>query len=136
ERLGATDTVTHVDDEQLVDYVRAATGGRLADAVINLAPSADALGLAIKVSGELGRIVHGAIGGTSPIQQLPAGQILRKTLTVTGVRGRPSSAARAALKLLASGRYPLELLNTHAYPLDNVVDALESTRRERDVVRA
>lgn len=134
--LGATDIVPLVQDEEVVEYVRTATNGLMADAVINLAPAPTALGLSIAVAGERGRIVHGAIGGQSPSQEIPADQILRKTLTVTGVRGRPSSASRAALKVMASERYPLELLNTHAYPLERVVDALEAPRRERDVVRA
>lgn len=134
-KLGATHLIS-IDDVDVVGYINELTNGRMADAVVNLAPSPAALALAISVAGEQGKIVHGAIGGTSDNTSIPADRILRKTLTITGVRGRPTWAAAAALKLIASERYPLDLLNTHTYSVLQTEEALESASNEDNVVRA
>lgn len=135
-RLGATHLVIVDDGTDAAAQIGEITGGRMADAVINLAPAADALALAISVARERATVVHAAIGGTSMNTSIPADRILRKTLTVTGVRGRPAPASSAALNLISSKRYPLDLVTTHAFTLDDTDRALNASAADHSVVRA
>lgn len=133
-RFGA-DATFHADGEDVVESVRRMTDGRMADTVVNLAPSPDGLGLAVSLAGDRATVVHAAVSGGAT-HLVPANQIVRKTLKVVGVRGRPASASAAALKLIASERYPLHLACTHAFPVDQTEAAIDHARNDPSVVRA
>lgn len=53
-------------------------------------------------------------------------KVLLKALTIKGVWGREREAVHAAIKLIESGKYPLEKLCTHAFPLEAAAEALET----------
>lgn len=134
-RFGA-DLTLHADgDEDVVESVRTMTDGRMADTVVNLAPSPEGLGLAVSLAGERATVVHAAVS-SGAMQSVPANQIVRRTLKVVGVRGRPASASAAALKVIASERYPLQLACTHAFPIGQTQAAIEHARNDPSVVRA
>jgi threonine dehydrogenase-like Zn-dependent dehydrogenase len=47
------------------------------------------------------------------VPECPAEKVLMKTITIRGVRGRHREDVKAALRIIESGRYPLERLCTH-----------------------
>ena len=120
--LGADHVLTH----DAVEQVSEITGGRLADVVVNAADSAAALDIALAMAGERATVIQvgvakgGGGGGADSLVEA----LNEKVLTLRGVRGRPSSAVPPALRLIESGRYPLERLCTGRYPIEQTEEAL------------
>jgi alcohol dehydrogenase len=119
-RLGA-DLTVDVSESDPVEALHAATGG-LADLVVDLtsrAPSAfmDALHLARRG----GRIVVAGLHGGGEVRGFQPDLIVTKNLKIEGREGGVSRAARrAALDLLATGRYPVGELPHVVTNLDGV----------------
>lgn len=133
EELGAD----HVFTDNAVEQVAETTNGLLADTVINAANSAAALDTALAVAGDRSTVVQagvakGAGGGAESIVDA----MNRKVLTLRGVRGRPSSAVPPALRLIESGRYPLELLCTGRYAIEDTEQALTVTATDPNAIRS
>ena len=92
------------------------------------APAALALDLA-KIGG---RIVLAGGGRDEPVENFYIGKIVMKELTIRGVFGREIATVLPALRLMESGKYPLELLSTHTYPLKDAERALLTVGNEGD----
>ncbi|WP_197436067.1 zinc-dependent alcohol dehydrogenase [Rhodococcus sp. LB1] len=135
-KLGATDTVTG-DTAEIAAVVAELTGGLLADTVVNAADSSAALETALAVAGDRGTVVQAGLpksGGGSAKPVLEA--LNSKVLTIRGVRGRPSSVVPPTLRLIESGKYPLELLCTGQFSIEQTEEALATTGREPDAIRS
>lgn len=134
-KLGAAALVLS-EPEEVVAALHDATGGRMAQTILNTANSPAALDLAVALAGERATIVQIGVT-TAPSTAFPVRDVWRKALTIRGVRGRPSRVIQAALALIASGRHPLELLCTHEFGVERAQEALELVQHGGDgVVRA
>ena len=128
--LGA-DHVLAADEVDIAEAVLDITGGVGADVVVDLVPGTTrtiATGLAM--AGARGRVVlaaskHPAPSGTDDTSFLNE-TVVRKELRVLGVRGHDHRSVEPALALITSGRYPLETLCTHEFPLDRVHEGLRA----------
>jgi threonine dehydrogenase-like Zn-dependent dehydrogenase len=119
--LGADHTIK-VDEESAAEMLADLTDGRLANVVINTASSAAALQTAIELAGDRATIVHAGFGKEPTT--LVSDTIITRLLTIRGVLGRPSRAVPPAIKLIESGRYPLERLCTHRFAIEQTEQAL------------
>ena len=131
--LGATATVV-ADEEDVVDRVRAETGGALADVVLDVTAggSTAPVEIATEVAKEGGTIVLSAGERRETLSARALQQIFNKVLTVRGVRGRHRWAIFAALRLIESDKYPLERLCSKVVALEDVASALAVVGRETD----
>jgi threonine dehydrogenase-like Zn-dependent dehydrogenase len=134
--LGADHTFTG----PLPDVVAALediTGGALADTVINAADSSAALDTAVAVAGDRATVVQAGLakGGGGGAESL-VDAMNRKVLTLRGVRGRPSRAVPPTLRLIESGTYPLELMCTGRFPIEQTEQALTLTARDPSAIRS
>jgi len=131
--LGATATIV-ADREDVVEGVRAATGGVLADVVLDVTAggSTAPLEIATEVAKEGGTIVLSASGLKDSLSARALQQIFNKVLTLRGVRGRHRWAIFAALRLIESDKYPLERLCSKVVALEEVGSALALVGRETD----
>lgn len=121
--LGA-DVTIDVDREDPLERVRTLTSGRLADLVIDVSAGATApVALAVDMVRPKGMIVLGGLKDGTPVS-LASDRIVLKQLTLQGVGGHDSASVAAALRVIASGRYPLEKLCTHTFPLRDAERAL------------
>ncbi len=113
------------DRVDVAEAVRDATGGRMADLVIDLAPgSADGVRMAVALAAKGGVVLFAATKhGEAPLETVTE-PIVRKGLVVKGVRGRDFESVEEALALLASGRYPFERVRTHRFRLEGTDQAL------------
>ena len=59
-----------------------------------------------------------------PIPEFESDLLIRKFLTVKGMRGHSYQSVELALATIASGRYPLDELCTHKFGLSEVNAAL------------
>jgi len=113
------------DREDVVGAVRDATQGRMADLVVDLAPSgAEGLATTLALAGKGAVVLFAATKHGQLAADAFSEPIVRKGLVVKGVRGRDFEAVDEALAVLASGRLPLQRLRTHRFGLDEVDQAL------------
>lgn len=88
------------------------------DVVIDTIGHPSTVATAISLLGRFGTLVVAGLAGDST--SLDPTAIVRKLLTVRGVRGRAPRAVREAIRLLEEGRTPLDKIPTHLVPLEDV----------------
>lgn len=123
--FGADYTI-NVEDEDTVARVREITGGNGVDVVLELTPMAhqpirDALD-AVRWGGTV--VLAGLKGGRAA--ELATDVIINKALTVRGAFSVDSRAYTEAIRLIETGRFPLERMHTHTFGLDDIRRAIET----------
>lgn len=122
-QLGAHHTI-EVEREDVVKAVAEITQGAMADLVLDCASGGPATVVsAIRLARKRGRVI---LGGQKrrPIPEFESDLLIRKFLTVKGMRGHSYQSVEMALQIIASGRYPLGKLCTHLFGLGEVREAL------------
>jgi threonine dehydrogenase-like Zn-dependent dehydrogenase len=135
-KLGA-DVAVNVEEQDIVEVVRELTGGDLADVVLDLAPDAPGTVVdAIEIARPKGMVLLAGLKGSRSVEGLLTDKIVHKALTVKGAWGKKSAAYTRAIEIMESGRYPLEMLHTRSYSLDQAADAIAALagQSEEDVV--
>jgi threonine dehydrogenase-like Zn-dependent dehydrogenase len=129
--LGA-DHLIAIDGCDPVEEVARLTNGEMAHVVVNVTEGAPAaLGQALRLAGNRGRIVH-AGNSYAPLVGFEADLVIDKELTIRGVRGRYGRALDAAIKLIESDKYPLDVFDTHVYAIEDTERALQTLGGEGD----
>lgn len=123
--LGADATI-NIEQEDLRARVRELSDGHGADVIVEvsalaLGPVADALYCAA----EGARIVLAGVKGFKAVPDFISDLIVAKELTLRGTLGVTSNAYRAAIRLIESGRVPLEKMHTHEFPLEQAEFAIQ-----------
>jgi threonine dehydrogenase-like Zn-dependent dehydrogenase len=121
-KFGAHFTI-NVEQEDLIQRVRDITGGDGVDAVIDVAGGPTTLADGLKCVRKSGTVVF-AYGGT--IDKFPATEMNAKRVTLKAARGHSYQAVETAIELISSGSYPIELMATHQFALDEVDLAIRS----------
>jgi threonine dehydrogenase-like Zn-dependent dehydrogenase len=130
-RLGATHTVD-VDEGDLVEQVREITNGQMCDLVVDVTSAAPAAAeVALDLARVAGTIVLAGFKEFKPLTNFLSDKIVMNALTVRGAWSHDQAAVAAAIKIIESGRHPLEDLCTHTFPLAEVDAALETLGGER-----
>jgi threonine dehydrogenase-like Zn-dependent dehydrogenase len=124
------DVTINVENEETVERVREITGGAGADIVLELTPMAaqpvrDALN-AVRWGGRV--VLAGLKGGRSV--ELSTDLIINKAITVAGAFSVDSRAYAEAIRLIETGRFPLERMHTHTFGLDDISRAIETLAGE------
>lgn len=131
--LGA-DVTVDVDERNLVDEVRAATGGQGADVFLDLSPYATQPvldGLASVRRG--GTVVLVGLKGMREVPGFVSDRIVLDALTVKGGMGVHRSSYARAISALESGKYPaLGRMHTHTLPLTELERGLQLLGNELD----
>lgn len=136
KKLGADYTID-VDREDPLARIMEITGGRGVDVVLDCTAGAGTLPVLLGVEALKRK------GGTLVIQgemvdfpNFPIGRITVKYITIKSARGHSYRACELALQQLASKRFPLELVTTHSFGLNEVDYAIRSVGGEgaKDVI--
>lgn len=115
--LGAT-SVIDVDVDDPVHQVEQLTGGRGVDIVIDATAGATVvIPQAVEMTRNGGTIVLGGLKGNAAVPGFVSDRVVLKQLRIQGVGGHDHASVEAALALIASRRFPLELMRTHVMPL-------------------
>jgi len=122
-KLGA-DIAVDVDQEDLASVVMKATNGRGVDVVVDTTgdPDGSIVEQAIALSAKGATLSLNGLG-----QQVPLNEIKKRYLTVKAPRGHSYRSVELAIGLIASRRWPLDLLCSHDFGLENVHQAILAT---------
>lgn len=122
KKFGAHVTI-NVEEEDLVKRVMDITGGEGCDAVLDVAGGPNTLLDALKCVRRAGTVVFAYAG---VIANFPAAEMTAKRVTLKAARGHSYQAVETAIELISSGIYPVELMATHEFKLDEVDLAIKS----------
>jgi len=124
EAMGA-DLVIDVAEEDPARKFRDATGGRLADVVLDVTANAPtAFSQAVRLSAVDGTIVMAGVRGVKGAPDLHTDAIIWKELTVKGALGVDAPVYQTALDLLAQRKFPFELFTRREVGLKQTADLL------------
>jgi alcohol dehydrogenase len=131
-RFGADITVD-VSTENPAHVLRRATGGRLADVVVDVTAKAPAaLGQAVDLAGTGGTIVLAGTRGSDDTPGFAPDHVVYKELRILGALGVDATAYAAALEVLGAGRWPFADLPRRCTDLDGVEDLLRVMAGDTD----
>lgn len=121
--LGA-DHAVDVQQEDLKKKVMALTNGRGVDVVVDTTgdPTGEIAETAISLAAKGAWLNLNGLG-----QSVPIGEIKKRYLTIRAPRGHSYTAVETALKLIASGRWPLDRVCSHDFGLEDVHTAVMAT---------
>lgn len=123
--LGAQYTID-VEKEDTVMRVKEITNGELANVVLDVTPMAhQPIRDAIASVAPGGQIVFAGLKGHKPIEVV-TDDLISKGARVVGAFGVNSRAYSEAIKLVESGKFPLEKLHTHTFGLEDAGKAIET----------
>ena len=123
QRLGA-DLSVQSDVEPLETVVREATGGALADLVIDVSSGgAPVVNGALELIRKRGTLLLASYKAAA-LDGFAIDAVIRRQITVRGVRGHSFRAVEMALALMAQRSVDLAAMSTHAFGLDEVDRAL------------
>jgi alcohol dehydrogenase len=132
-RFGA-DLAVDVEIEDAVARLREVAGVGGADVVVDVTAKAPtAFAQAVQLARPGGTVVVAGTRGGGGAPGFDPDQVVYKELRIMGALGVDVSAYRAALDLLASGRYPFADLPRDVVSLDGVAELLETMAGERGV---
>ncbi|TBL81229.1 zinc-dependent alcohol dehydrogenase [Paenibacillus thalictri] len=129
KRLGA-DHIVNIQTEDLESRVREITGGKMADIVIDVTSGGtEPVQSSIAVAGRGATVMFGAYKYMK-MPEFDIDMIVTKTLQLKGVRGHSYQSVKMAVECIASGMFPLGIMNSHDYALEETDMALKTAGGE------
>lgn len=140
KKLGADYTID-VNAENPLEKIMEYTGGLGVDVVLDCTAGAGTVPIMLGIEAlkrKAGRIV---VQGEMPdFPNFPIGKMTTKYITMHSARGHSFKACELALEQLASKRFPLDLITTHRFGLNEVDKAIKSVGAKeggvKDVIHA
>jgi threonine dehydrogenase-like Zn-dependent dehydrogenase len=134
-RFGAAETIPMDDHWEIIERVKALTGGALCERVIEAVGKQWPLDLAGELVREGGRLVVAGYHQDGP-RQVNMQMWNWKGIDVVNAHERDPAVAmqgiKEAVEAVASGRLDPSSLYTHRYPLERLDEALDATRDRPD----
>jgi threonine dehydrogenase-like Zn-dependent dehydrogenase len=120
------------DAEDAVARVREITDGKMADIVMDVTGDSRTLDTSLNMLRKTGTLVLGGLmpqsGGDIPVSFF--NDIVMNQIRLQGVQSKTGQAVAAAIKIIESGKYPLEKIMTRVYGLNDAREALRAMGRE------
>jgi threonine dehydrogenase-like Zn-dependent dehydrogenase len=125
--LGA-DEVIDIETDDALARIHESTAGRGVDVVLDCTAGAGTAPtlLGIEAAKRRGATMVVQAEGSQEFPAFPIGRLTRKAVTLKSARGHSHRAVELALQLLASHRFPIELMMTHTFGLSEVDAAIKS----------
>jgi threonine dehydrogenase-like Zn-dependent dehydrogenase len=119
------DHVIDVETEDVRGRVRELTDGHGADVVIEVSANAlDPIAESLYYAAAGARIVLAGVKGFRPVPEFVSDLVVVKELTIIGAFGVTARSYDAAIRLIESGRVPLEKMHTHDFALEDAERAI------------
>ena len=130
-KLFGADHCIDVENEDSVQRVKEITGGRGADVVVDVSsyatqPVVDALSM-VRMGGT---VVLAGVKGFKTVDNFVSDLVVMKEINIRGAIGVTSTGYKSAIRLIESGRVPLEAMHTHNFALQDAELAIKTLARE------
>jgi threonine dehydrogenase-like Zn-dependent dehydrogenase len=123
-QLGA-DHVIDVETQDLSETVAEITGGTGVDIVVNTTSHApQTVSHAIELARIGGTVVLAGSTGFQPVPDFVADKVMVKQLRLQGVLSSDYDAFEQAVSLITAAKYPLDLMHTHSFGLEQSEEAI------------
>ncbi|WP_235999166.1 zinc-dependent alcohol dehydrogenase [Qaidamihabitans albus] len=123
--FGADHTIV-ADAEDVVERVADLTGGAGADVVLELTPlAAEPVIDALRAVRHGGRVVLAGLKGDRTVP-MDTDLLVNKAITLVGAYGVDARAYGEAIRIIESGRFPLEKMHTRTFELAETARAIET----------
>lgn len=128
--LGA-DHVINIEEEDARRRVKEITNGRGADVIVEVsANAAQPVAEALHYAATSARIVLAGVKGFKNVPEFVSDLIVVKELVLQGAFGVTSRGYQSAIRLLESGRVPVEKMHTHDFELEQAELAIQTLAGE------
>lgn len=124
-KLGAHVTID-IESEDLLARVKDATGGEGADVVVNVSGGRGAVAQGIACASKRSTVVLAAPG----TEEISVGSVGRRNLSLKWAHGHSFASVELAIRMIASGKYPMEDISTHTFGLSQVDEAIKAVAGE------
>jgi len=125
------DAVIDVDNENAKQRIRELTDGLGADVVVDVSSYATApVAESLDYVAPGGTVVLAGVKGFKPVPDFISDKIVMKEISIRGAIGVTSTGYRNAIRLIESGRYPIEKMHTHHFALRDAELAIRTLARE------
>jgi len=125
------DHVINIDEVNAREKVLQLTNGHGADVVVEVtANSPEPVAEALYYVAKGGRIVLAGVKGRKAVPDFISDLIVLKEVTIMGALGVTSKAYQSAIRLIESGKLPLEKMHTHDFSLENSGLAIQTLAGE------
>jgi len=128
--------VSATEQAERVDRVLAATGGLGADIVIDCSGFPETFIESLRMVRTGGVIVEaGTFVDMGPVPVNPNSDICTRNVAVLGVGGETATAYEPSMRLMAAnlGRYPLDRVVSHKFPLDRAAEAVVVAQSDESI---
>ncbi len=125
------DATIDVENEDPKRRIKELTDGRGADVVVDVSSYSTApVAQALDYVRSGGTIVLAGVKGFKPIPDFVSDKIVLKEITLKGAIGVTRSGYANAIRLIESGKYPVERMHTHDFRLEDAELAIRTLARE------
>ena len=124
ERFGA-DVVINAGEEDPLTAVSRATCGSMAGLVMDATGNSSGAALALSLAGIGATVILPGLYGAQTEVPLLLDQVVYKEVNLRGVFSHDFRAVKPAIRLAARGKYPIEDMISHRFPLDEAEKAIK-----------
>ena len=125
------DHVIDVQNENARQRIRELTDGRGAEVVVDVTSYAtEPVAEALDYVRPGGTVVLAGVKGFKPVDEFVSDKIVMKEISIRGAIGVTSTGYRSAIRLLESGKIPIEKMHTHDFDLRDAELAIRTLARE------
>ncbi|MFC1952704.1 zinc-binding dehydrogenase [Chloroflexota bacterium] len=124
KEFGAT-YCCNIEREDPLKKVSEITNGRMADIVFEVTGRPEGLIISLDLVGDGGKVIMPGLYGLNKEIPLAMDKAIYKEATILGVFSHNSSSVIPAIELAESGKYPLEKMVTHRFPLTEAEKAVQ-----------
>ena len=125
KELGADYTI-NVEKEEVVKRVREITNGNMADVVVDVAGSPNATLTSIDLVKTQGTIVLPTVVGSEVPTPLITDKIVHRDIRIAGQFTSDARTMGKAIKIVESGKYPIEKIVSHTFTLDEAEKGVQT----------
>jgi L-iditol 2-dehydrogenase len=132
-RQSGADVLINFEQQDAVQGVREATGGRGVDEAVECSGAPGTFRQAVEMVRKGGRVALVGVPTDKVVEPLPFKHIVHNEIAIFGARANPN-VSHKMIPMIASGQLRVADLITHTFPLERFADALDVFARRKDGV--
>lgn len=129
KRFGAHRTI-NVEKENVVDVVREETGGAMADVVVDVSGSPQAIRTSVECLRRQGTMVLAGLTGDTTVTPMLMDKLVWGEIRLQGCFTGDNDAVEATLRLLEETKFPVQEMVSHVFPLEETERCIQAVGGE------